>query len=175
VNKNTSDESLAATEHDKLEHYEALTPMQRLETITFDDVSSCVRRSVSREHPFRPVSFGEDLDWSERVMKAGYKIVYEPAPGVVHSHNRSAIYEMKRAYVYHKLFSRLVGLRLLPGVIKQRIKLARNAGGGPRLYAQAVSRSLADQSGIYLGGLAGADPERNPVPGFVERRLSRGV
>jgi hypothetical protein len=34
---------------------------------------------------------------------------------------------------------------------------------------------LADLSGIYLGGLASADPERNPVPGFVERRLSRGV
>jgi hypothetical protein len=92
---------------------------------------------------------------------------------------------MKRAYVCHKLLSRLVGLRLLPtfghlrrllpGVVKQRIKLARNAGGGPRLYAQAVTRSLADQSGVYLGGLAGADPKRNLLPVFVERQLSRGV
>jgi rhamnosyltransferase len=167
------------------ERYEALTPMQRLETITFDDVSSCVRRSVWREHPFRPVSFGEDLDWSERVLKAGYKIVYEPASAVVHSHNRSAFYEMKRAYVAHKLLSRMVGLRLLPtfghlrrllpGVIRRRLKLARNAGGGPRLYAQAVALSLGDQTGVYLGGLAGADPDHNPVPGFVDRRLSRGV
>jgi rhamnosyltransferase len=170
---------------ENLERYEALTPMERLETITFDDVSSCVRRSVWREHPFRPVSFGEDLDWSERVLKAGYKIVYEPASAIVHSHDRSAFYEMKRAYVAHKLLSRMVGLRvlptfghlrkLLPGVIKHRIKLAGNAGGGLRLYAQAVTRSLGDQSGVYLGGLAGADPGRSPVPGFVDRRLSRGV
>jgi hypothetical protein len=36
-------------------------------------------------------------------------------------------------------------------------------------------RSLADQFGMYLGGLTGAHPERNLVPGLVERRLSRGV
>jgi len=46
---------------------------------------------------------------------------------------------------------------------------------GPSLYAHFVACSLAGQSGIYLGGLAGADPERNPVPGFAERRPSRGV
>ena len=166
------------------EHYESLEPMRKLETITFDDVSSCVRRPVWEKYPFRPVSFGEDLDWSERVIKAGYRIVYEPGSAVIHSHDRSAIYEMKRAYAAHKLLSAMIGLRLLPtardlwtrlpGLIRQRLKLAR-AGSGPRLYVQAVARSLADQTGVYLGGLAGADPENNPVPDFVDRRLGGGV
>jgi rhamnosyltransferase len=166
-------------------HYESLTPMQKLELITFDDVSSCVRRSVWKEHPFRPVSFGEDLDWSERVIKAGYGIVYEPESVVIHSHNRSAYYEMKRAYVAHKLLGQMVGLRVLPtlealqkgirGVTRQRLKLAKTAGGGPRLYAQAVARSVGDQTGVFLGGLAGSDPKRVPVPKFLDRRLSGGV
>jgi rhamnosyltransferase len=170
-------------EIEDLTSYESLSPMQKLETIVFDDVSSCVRRSVWKEHPFRPVSFGEDLDWSERVLKAGHKIVYEPASAIVHSHDRSAVYEMKRAYVAHKLLSRMVGLRMLPtvgdlrkrlpGVVRQRLKLAGAAGGGPRLYWQAVVRSVGDQTGVFLGGMAGA--ERNPVPDFVDRRLGSGV
>ena len=172
-------------EIESLEHYESLTPMRKLETITFDDVSSCVRRSVWKEYPFKPVPFGEDLDWSERVLKAGYKIVYEPRSAVIHSHNRSAFYEMKRAYLAHKLLSRMVGLRLLPTfkdlrkrlphVVKHRWKLARVAGGGPRLYAHAVTRSLGDQAGVFLGGVVGSDPEGNAVPEFVDRRLSTGV
>lgn len=165
------------------EEYEALTPMEKLATITFDDVSSCVRRSVWEKYLFRPVSFGEDLDWSERVIKAGYGIVYEPASAVIHSHDRSAVYEMKRAYVAHKLLSATVGLRVLPtfselrrrlpGLVRQRLKLASNAGGGARLYARAVARSLGDQAGVYLGGMAGAEPGR--VPKFVDERLERGV
>jgi len=168
-----------------LKHYETLTPVQKLETITFDDVSSCVRRSVWKEYPFKPVPFGEDLDWSERVLKAGYKIVYEPESAVIHSHNRSAFYEMKRAYLAHKLLSSMVGLRVLPTfgdlrkqlphIVKHRWKLAGVAGGGPRLYAQAVTRSLGDQLGIFLGGVAGSDPEGNAVPEFVDCRLSTGV
>lgn len=164
--------------------YEALDPAQKLALVVFDDVSSCVRRSVWAEHPFRPVSFGEDVDWSERVIKAGYKIVYEPGSAVVHSHNRSAFYEMKRAYVAHKMLGRLIGLRMIPrkvlrrrlkNVMRMRFGLVRAAGGDPRLYAQAVARTLADQTGAFLGGAAGADPVRNPVPGFVDRRLSSGV
>lgn len=165
--------------------YESLKPMHKLERITFDDVSSGVRRSVWEEHQFRPVSFGEDLDWSERVLKAGYKIVYEPASVIVHSHDRSALYEMKRAYVAHKLLGRMVGLRVLPtfedlrkrlpGLVRQRLKLARTAGGGPRLYWQAVARSVGDQTGVFLGGLAGSSAGRSPVPDFVDRRLSGGV
>ena len=170
---------------ESLEQYESLEPMRKLETIAFDDVSSCIRRSVWEEHPFRPVSFGEDLDWSERVIKAGYKIVYEPGSAVIHSHDRSAIYEMKRAYAAHKLLSGMIGLRLLPtardlrtrlpGLIRQRWKLARASGGGSRLYAQAIIRSLADQVGVYLGGLAGTNPKNNPVPDFLDRRLGGGI
>jgi rhamnosyltransferase len=164
--------------------YESLTPMQKLEAINFDDVSSCIRRSVWKEHPFRPVSFGEDLDWSQRVIKAGYKIVYDPGSAVVHSHNRSSLYEMKRAYVAHKLLSSMIGMRMvtpenlrrqLTRVIRLRWKLAKAAGGGPSLYMQVITRTLCDQMGAFLGGLVGADPARNPVPEFIDRRLSSEI
>jgi rhamnosyltransferase len=166
-----------------LECFEALAPARKLELISFDDVSSCLTRSVWERHPFRRLSFGEDLEWSERVLKAGYKIVYEPASAVIHSHNRSALYEMKRAYATHKLLGELAGFRALPsmgdllaqlpGLIRRRWKLAEAAGGGRRLYAQAVTRSLGDQVGVFLGGVAGTRSGR--VPGFIDRGLRYGI
>ena len=166
-----------------LARYDALPPASKLELIVFDDVSSCLRRSVWERHPFRRLSFGEDLEWSERVLRAGYRIVYEPASAVVHSHNRSALYEMKRAYATHKLLGELAGFRALPsvgnllarlpGLVRHRWKLAEAAGGGRRLYAQAVTRSVGDQLGTFLGGVAGAGAGR--VPGFLDRGLRKGV
>lgn len=163
--------------------YEALPPPQKLALISFDDVSSCIRRSVWEKHPFKHLSFGEDIEWSQRVMKAGYKIVYDPRSAVIHSHNRPALYETKRAYAAHKLLGELIGFRALPsfrdfrtrlpGLVRQRWKLAEANGGGPRLYAQAVARSLADQTGVFLGGMAGS--QSNGVPRFVDRYLSQGV
>jgi rhamnosyltransferase len=167
---------------DDLARYKALPPPRKLELVVFDDVSSCVRRSVWREHPFERLSFGEDLEWAERVLREGYKLVYEPRSAVIHSHNRSALYEMKRAYATHKLLADLLGfralpsfgelLRRLPKLLRQRWKLAEAHGGG-RFYAQAVTRSVGDQLGVFLGGMAGSGRDR--VPGFVDRRLSRGV
>jgi rhamnosyltransferase len=148
-------------------------------------VSSCLRRSVWEKHPFRRISFGEDIEWSERVMKRGYKIVYDPKSAVIHSHNRSALYEMKRAYVAHKLLGELLGFRALrspgdllarlPRLIRRRWKLVEAEGGAWQLYAQAVTRSIADQTGVFLGGMAGSSPGRDVVSRFIDRRLSRGV
>lgn len=159
--------------------YEALSPARRLRLVTFDDVSSCLRRSVWEKHRFKQLSFGEDIEWSERVMKEGYKIVYDPRSAVIHSHNRSSLYEMKRAYVTHKLLGELLGFRALPSfrdlltrfpsVVRLRWKLANE--GSLRLHAQAVTLSIGEQTGVFLGGLAGS----GGIPRFVDRYMSRGV
>ncbi len=165
--------------------YEALPPPRKLGLVTFDDVSSCIRRAVWREHPYKTLSFGEDIEWAERVLKAGYKLVYEPKSAVIHSHNRSAFYEMKRAYVAHKLLGELIGFRALPsfadlrkrlpGLVRHRWKLAGASGGGGRRRAQAVALSVGDQAGVFLGGVAGSREERARIPGPVDRFMSRGV
>lgn len=164
-----------------LARYEALSPARKMRLVTFDDVSSCLRRSVWEEHRFKALCFGEDIEWSERVMKEGYKIVYDPRSAVIHSHNRSSLYEMRRAYVTHKLLGELLGLRALPsfrdllarfpGVVRHRWKLANE--GSVRLHARAVTLSVAEQTGKFLGGMAGSSSRR--VPRFVDSYLSRGL
>jgi rhamnosyltransferase len=53
----------------------------------FSNTSSCLRREVWAQFPFRRVDFAEDADWADRVLRAGYTLIYEPASTVVHSHD----------------------------------------------------------------------------------------
>ncbi len=72
-----------------MEDYIRLSPRQKHRFCSFDNVSSAIRRSVWQEMPFSRVEFAEDLDWSKRVLEAGYGIAYEPDSAVYHSHDFS--------------------------------------------------------------------------------------
>lgn len=53
----------------------------------FSNTSSCLRREVWAQFPFRRVDFAEDADWADRVLRAGYTLIYEPASTILHSHD----------------------------------------------------------------------------------------
>lgn len=96
------------------ERYKALSPMDSYLFCTFDNVCSAIRRSVWREHPLAEMNFGEDIEWSKRVLEAGWKIAYEPRAHVIHSHVRPVSYEYKRTYMCHRTLFKLFGLRTVP-------------------------------------------------------------
>src|ERR671933_835251 len=96
------------------ESYAALPPATRRSLATFDNVSSCVRRSVWERFPFERTGFGEDLRWGKAVVEAGHKLVYEPRSAVLHSHERGAIYDLKRHYVDALIVQELFGLTPTP-------------------------------------------------------------
>jgi rhamnosyltransferase len=96
--------------------YLALPPIEKYFFCNFDNVCSAVRKSVWAAHRFGRVNFGEDIDWAERVLRAGWKIVYEPAAAVVHSHDRPVSYEFKRTYVCHRKLYSQFGLHLVPSL-----------------------------------------------------------
>ncbi len=65
--------------------------------VFFSDTSSCIRKDVWEKFPFNEdLVQTEDQDWSKKVLEARYKIVYEPASIVYHSHS----------YPIKKLFSK---------------------------------------------------------------------
>jgi rhamnosyltransferase len=64
--------------------------------------------------PFGERRFGEDLDWGRRILLAGHKIAYVPRSCVVHSHDRSPWYELKRVYLDSQTKCLLFGVRLVP-------------------------------------------------------------
>jgi rhamnosyltransferase len=44
------------------------------------------------------LSYAEDQDWVLKVIRAGYKIIYEPASEVYHSHNETLKQIYRRSY-----------------------------------------------------------------------------
>ena len=106
--------------------YRALPPAERRMLATFDNVSSCVRRSVWERIPFPQTRFGEDLRWGKEVVEAGYKIVYEPRSAVLHSHERGASYDLRRHYVDAQVLLDLVGLA--PSAAALALNVLRSSG-----------------------------------------------
>ncbi len=94
--------------------YAALPPVEKYTLCNFDNVCSAIRKDVWEQERFGRISFGEDIDWSERVLKRGYKIVYEPKAAVVHSHDRPLSYEYKRSYVCHRKLFTQFGVQITP-------------------------------------------------------------
>jgi rhamnosyltransferase len=95
-------------------HYDQLSPIDKFTFCVFDNVCSAVRRAAWLALPFHQNAFGEDIEWSKRALESGWKILYEPEACVIHSHDRSALYEYKRTYMCHQALSRLFNVRTIP-------------------------------------------------------------
>lgn len=66
----------------------------------FSMASSAVRRSAWEQVLFREdLSYSEDIDWSQRLQRAGFEVAYAPRAQVMHSHN----------YTPEQLFRRMYG------------------------------------------------------------------
>jgi rhamnosyltransferase len=64
--------------------------------IYFSNTSSAIRREVWEQIPFRKLDFAEDADWADRVLRAGYRLVFEPSSVVLHSHDYRIIEQFRQ-------------------------------------------------------------------------------
>lgn len=81
------------------------------QNLFFSNVSGAVRRDLLLKFPFREdLIMSEDQFWGREVLRAGYKIVYEPISVVWHSHNYNLIQLFKR-YVQSGYSQRQMNLK----------------------------------------------------------------
>ena len=65
----------------------------------FSMANSAIRRSVYESFPFETrIQYSEDIEWSYRVKKAGYKIAYVADAVAMHSHNYTLTQSHKRHF-----------------------------------------------------------------------------
>ena len=160
--------------------YRTLPPAERRALALFDNVSSCLRRSVWEEIPFGRTGFGEDLRWGERAIARGHKLVYEPRSAVVHSHERGPLYDLRRHYAEGLLLLALFGLAPVPNLARllrntllalahlcRRLLLDEKAGWRSPLLA--VRHAVPSQLGLYLSA------KRRKLPARLDAFLNRGV
>lgn len=164
-----------------------LTPEQRYSLAIFDDVSSCMRKEVWRSFPYANVHC-EDVEWSNRVLAAGYRIVFEPSSIVYHSHRRSAVSNLKRAYVYNRQLHRIFGLDPVPrfpdatrawlSLIRRRSALVfrgrMSIGEKARLWLKIPAFS-APVFGQYMGIRSDGWLPRHPLFKRVDRWFTEGT
>jgi rhamnosyltransferase len=148
--------------------FDALAPMDRFLTCAFDNVCSCVRRSVWERHPFRSTPIAEDLEWAREVLLAGHRLVYAPRAVVVHSHDRPARYEFARTFFLHRRLYELFELRTIPTIaglaravaasMTLHMRCQRAARGVRAIFdaPRAIALAVAWPLGQYCGGLSAA-------------------
>jgi GT2 family glycosyltransferase len=150
---------------------EALTPLARLDRCTFDNVCSCIRRSVWEHHPFRETPIGEDVEWARDVLLAGHRLVYAPEAVVVHSHERSAAYEYRRTYLVHHRLWDLFELRTIPTAPLAARAVASSLAqhlwrerAHVSRWPRAAALAVAWPAGQYLGARRAVN--RRPPPAW---------
>lgn len=172
--------------------YRRLPPNRRRRLAAFDNVSSCVRRSVWEELPFDATNFGEDVRWGKKAVEAGYKIVYEPRSAVFHSHERGALYDLRRHYVDQRVLLELFGARQRPSLARLPAGVVRTAahlyrllrhekeamgfGKALALAGVALKYALPSQIGAYLGARSETVARLSPrLFKRMHRFLSKGI
>lgn len=140
---------------------ESLDPMAQLERCAFDNVCSCIRRSIWKQHPFHSTPIGEDIEWAREVLLAGYRLAYVPEAAVIHSHDRSARYEFARTYVLHRRLYELFRLRTIPtlpllarAIASSLMMHLRLHGRGSGALRRSIALAFAWPLGQYLGALS---------------------
>jgi rhamnosyltransferase len=136
----------------------ALDPLDRLARCTFDNVCSCIRRSVWVRHPFRSTPIAEDLQWAREVLLAGYRLSFVPAAGVFHSHDRSARYELTRTFAVHRQLYELFGVRTIPnlGLLARAFASSLRHHLRCERSVRAIMLAIAWPLGQYLGAMSAA-------------------
>ena len=172
------------------EVWESIPPRKRYDLAFFHDANSCLRRQVFLQYPYRDVQYGEDMDWSRRILMAGYAVVYEPKACVMHSHDRSVVYEFKRAYADHSLARELFDLNLFGTpfiLLRAMVWYGANAckkamkTSDPlleKIYTviQTSSRYEAQMLGAFLGARSADLWQRYPtMMGKIDKALRQGV
>lgn len=141
--------------------FASLDPRARFKQCILDNVCSCIRRSVWKQHPFRAAPIAEDVEWAREVLLAGHRIAYVPEAQVVHSHDRSARYELARTYVLHRRLYELFELRTIPTLpalaraiassLAVHMRYCLRDRARPRIIGRALALAFAWPVGQYLG------------------------
>ena len=82
--------------------FDDLPPTEKRRLCGLEDVCCLIRKDVFDKFKFKSIQYAEDLELGLRLQRNGYKIAFLYSVGVVHSHNRSASYYLKRSYVDSK-------------------------------------------------------------------------
>ena len=88
----------------------------RSNLLRFNNVASCIRKSVLIELPFPDLPFGEDFAWAARALSRGWKIAFASQSVVFHAHRYRPAQAFERYRVDAAFHRRVHGHRVRPSL-----------------------------------------------------------
>lgn len=160
---------------DGLDENDYLSNIRKL--IVFSNVSSCIRKAVWEGIPFdETLTFGEDQQWSKKVLQAGHAIIYEPESIVYHSHNESFKQRFKTSFDAALSFKKIAGvdaglLSIVPSVLAGTARDWKFMGRSSfRRNASWLIYSVIAHATVGLGWWLGT--HHKYIPDGLKRRIS---
>ena len=168
-----------------VEDYDALDSHARRLLYNFNDVASCVRRSLWELHPFPRTWFGEDILMARALLEAGHTVVYDSDATVEHSHDYDEAETKKRAIIDGRFNKEWLG-RICVGSAKDartleqrfrkedRAAIIKALGLGAdsvevdALVKRARGLRLAAFTGLFEGAAAVESDEQLPATGLLQ-------
>jgi rhamnosyltransferase len=123
--------------------YNQMGAEEKRKLVSFHTISCAIDRNVLLQNPFVDIPFGEDLEWSKRMLENGFKVVYEPNSEVMHSHNihSSFIITVRRYFDDAVLSQRLLKRWFFLDLLKWLVVIA-NESTQDIAYILKLKRSL---------------------------------
>jgi rhamnosyltransferase len=94
------------------QRFDALTPQQKKDACSWDNVNAAYRRDLLLQYPFPVTNFGEDAKWAYNTVRNGYALVYTSFAQVHHYHEENYDYTFKRTIA--TLYNRFHTFGLVP-------------------------------------------------------------
>jgi rhamnosyltransferase len=146
----------------------------------FTDANACVARAAWERVPFRAVPYAEDRVLAIDMLRAGYAKAFVPDAAVLHSHNYTALRQLRRCFDEWRGLREVYGWRE-PASLSRLVANLRGELGAARreLIATGVTparrrATLAALTGHHvvrtIGALLGS--RADTLPPWVRRRLS---
>lgn len=111
----------------EVDKHDRVLSMPETESYTFlrrtgqlSDLACLISRDLFLKYKYRH-DYAEDLDLGIRLIKDGYKIAFLNSVQIIHSHNRSFYYFLKRAYVDSLFLTRIFPDYPVPAVNEERL------------------------------------------------------
>jgi glycosyltransferase involved in cell wall biosynthesis len=138
----------------------------------FTDANGCIARHAWERVRFRDIAYAEDQLLARDMLVAGYAKVYRPEAAVIHSHDYSAMRQLRRSFdewralkEVHSITAPAGPARVAMAVqrsVRDDVGLARRDGGGGRALLGTAAASLAYHLTRALGAALGSRAEHIP-------------